>query len=356
MPQSKFKPRDLGIIFDSYSTATTKELTQIRRGTVGRRIHITSSEQSMPRAKDWNMFPRNSENKTELIRFLVNYYKSDSVRSKLRLPLTVTEEDKTWLLTNTNVEQLDHCNHTEADTRLVLHASRCKNPVIIRATDTDIMILLCYAYSTCKPPHDWLMKIDHRYISISKVTDQFGDQICQILPAYHSITGCDTTSYPYGIGKIKPIKNMLQHNKSHLLSELGRSVDSVLDISKAKHFFRTCMYPGLEQESFVETRIRMYCKKKVKSSMSILPDKNSTNEHIKRSDLQAFIWYQCLKAVIEYPDITDRGWQRKEAGIQPVWFTYPQLPPSLSKKKSLKRHKHCKTPTKIHIVLNYGIF
>ena len=129
---------------------------------------------------------------------------------------------------------------------------------------------------------------------------------------HNSITGCDTTSFPFCTGKIKPLKKMLKHEKTHLLSQLGRSDQSVEDVTRAKCFFRTCMYSGSEQESFVETRIRMYNSQKVKASSSILPDESSTNEHLKRSDLQAWVWYQCLKQNIEYPSITDsrkyRGW------------------------------------------------
>lgn len=86
-------------------------------------------------------------------------------------------------------------------------------------------VLLCYVYTTSKPPPDWLVKIDYRYISISKVTDQFGDQVCQILPAYHSIAGYNTSLYTHDIGKIKPIKMLLQQDKSHFLSEIERLVN-----------------------------------------------------------------------------------------------------------------------------------
>jgi hypothetical protein len=202
-PPSHSRPQQLGIIFDSYSTATTKELTQTCRGAPGRRIHITSSEKRMPKGKDWDSFLRNSENKTELIRFLVSYYKTDAVRSKLNIPLTVTEEEKTWLITRVKIEQLESCNHHEADTRLILQASKSNDPVVVLATDTDVLILLSYAYSIRKPLHEWLMKIDHRYIDVKVITYHFGDEICEFLPAYHSITGCDTTSFPFGIGKIK---------------------------------------------------------------------------------------------------------------------------------------------------------
>lgn len=149
MPPSQSKPKQLGIICDSYSTATAKELTQQRRsgGVSGRRTHITSPEQSMPRGKDWDLFLHNAESKTKLIQFLVNHFKTHSVRSKLRIPLTVTEEENTWLITKTSLEELESCNHHEADTRLILRAIKSVDPIIIHARDTDVLILLSYAYS-----------------------------------------------------------------------------------------------------------------------------------------------------------------------------------------------------------------
>ena len=45
---------------------------------------------------------------------------------------------------------LDSCNHHEADTRLILHASKSTDPVIVRATDTDVFVLLTDAYSVMK--------------------------------------------------------------------------------------------------------------------------------------------------------------------------------------------------------------
>ena len=153
----------------------------------------------------------------------------------------MTEEDNTCLITNVKVEMFDSSNHHEADTRLILQATKSIDPVIVRSTDTDILILLTFAYSV-----------------------------------------------------------------------------------------RTCMYPGNEHEEFVTTRIRMYNKQKVKSSSSILPDESSINEHLKRSDLQAFVGHQCLKQNIEYPSIKHRGWEKMEDGIQPIWFICHQFPPSLS--------------------------
>ena len=109
-----------------------------------------------------------------------------------------------------------------------------------------MLILLSYAYVICKPAHEWLLKIYDRYVSIEKLANTFGEEVCRVLPGYHTLTGCDTTSYPFGIGKIRPFKKMIKSNKIHLLSNLGRSTESSNDISGAKHFLQTCMYTGTE--------------------------------------------------------------------------------------------------------------
>ena len=149
----KSRPLQIGIIFDLIHIPTAKQLTQCRRGVSSRRTYITSTELSMPKGKDWDLFLQNSENKTERIRFLVKYFKTDSVRSKLKISLTVTEEENTWLITKTKIKKLQSCNYHEADTRLILHARQSTAPVIIRATDTDALILLSYGCNGCKPLH-----------------------------------------------------------------------------------------------------------------------------------------------------------------------------------------------------------
>ena len=140
--------------------------------------------------------------------------------------------------------------------------------------------------------------------------------MCQVLPAYHSITGCNTSSFAFGIGKVKPFKKMEKLGKCYLLHIWAHHL--------------------LHEES-VTTRIRMYNKQKVKSSSSILPDESSTNVHLKRSDLQAFVWHQCLKPNIAYPSIKYRGLEKMEDVIQPIWFICHQFPPSLSLMSSKTR-------------------
>eukprot|EP00794_Sanderia_malayensis_P008248 gene8248-9129_t len=296
--------QSLAIIFDSYRISTIKQLTQSRRGTPGRRVHITSMEQIMPKGKDWDAFLRNRENKIELVQALVKHYTKENNRAKLKIPLMITEEEKTWIIRQTGTEELDSSNHIEADTRIILEVSKSNRPVVVKAADTDILVLMCYAFSACQPVEEWMMKIDwDRYASISCIQNHF---------------------------------------------DLGSNDKSFGDISKAVKFFHEIIYSGNSKESITETRTKMYQKQKTKSSSSLIPDESSVAEHVKRSDLQTLIWKQCLLQNIVTPTLENRGWKEENNEIMPVWYTGNQLPPCLNKKaqKSRRKKGSSQPPTK----------
>ena len=92
--------------------------------------------------------------------------------------------------------------------------------------------------STYKILFQWLIKANPGiFIDIKIICNFFENDICQILPGFHSITGCDTTSYPFGVGKISPYKNMRRLSKRHFLQDLGKNIDSFKRLYKPKLFF-----------------------------------------------------------------------------------------------------------------------
>ena len=76
--------------------------------------------------------------------------------------------------------------------------------------------------------------------------------------------------------------------------KLPESFDSTMAsiefLSDAKEFLRSVMYPGKKDESFVDTRIRMYENQKTKSSSGLIPDENSATQHVRRSCRQSVIF------------------------------------------------------------------
>ena len=60
------------------------------------------------------------------------------------------------------------------------------------------------------------------FIDIKTICNFFGNDICQILAGFNSITGSDTTSYPSGVGKISSYRKMRRLSEIHLLQDMGK--------------------------------------------------------------------------------------------------------------------------------------
>lgn len=105
------------------------------------------------------------------------------------------------MITPENVLLSEQCNHHEAATRVVRYASLSEEPFVAVAIDTDIFILLVYAFSKVTNAEILYMKIDKElYVNMGNICRAYGKEVCDILAAYHSMTKCDTTSYPYKVG------------------------------------------------------------------------------------------------------------------------------------------------------------
>ena len=100
------------------------------------------------------------------------------------------------------------------------------------------------------------MKIDsERYVSVTSIGLCFGEIMCSVLPAYYCITGCDTTSYPANIGKVRPFQKQIEKQAFHLLENLGSHINSYKDVEHEKRFYHTIMHSGLPGESITESPV-----------------------------------------------------------------------------------------------------
>ena len=73
-----------------------------------------------------------------------------------------------------------------------MEALKKEKIVVVKATDTDILILMCYANSSQACTNKWIMNIvSERYVNVNTIQNHFGELVCDVLPANYSITGCD---------------------------------------------------------------------------------------------------------------------------------------------------------------------
>ena len=87
------------------------------------------------------------------------YLKTPEGRNRLKFPITVTETSHTWSINREGCEYLLDCNHEEADTRIVLHASIAEENVVVVAKDKDVLVLLVNEFSKLLPIQEWVNEI-----------------------------------------------------------------------------------------------------------------------------------------------------------------------------------------------------
>ena len=279
-PYISFFPTMVGIINDTYIKRSTKDGTRLERRNPGPRTFIQGISQHMPHGLRWKELLHN--NKTDLIELLTRYMQPYECRSKLPYEFIITAKEKTFKVSNSDVEFLFNCNHEEADTRLVLHAVLSEQDCVIVASDTDVLILLVWAYNHFGMKKNCFLQYETNcYARISTICDFYGEDVCPHLPAFHTLTGCDQTSYFSGAGKSHIFSKALNDRGTFRFLQ-ALSTKPVLtheSCTELQEFVRREVYSGKKGETYVETRIRIYEKMKNKSSAGLPADLGSLFQH-----------------------------------------------------------------------------
>eukprot|EP00794_Sanderia_malayensis_P021307 gene21307-biopygen16343 len=312
-PSADASPLSIELINDTYRyrSIRAKNGTRLKRGNTPQRTYIEAIDQKMLQSNSWLSFFNHIENKKDLIRLGSKFFRSEEGRQQLKLPLVFTEQEKLWEITRDGVSESIGCNHEEADSRLVLQACERDTVVVVVAKDIDVLVILVHAYAIVKPSSKWFMKIDHeKYVDVGKVYDFLGENISKHLPHLHAISGCDSTSFFYGVGKVKILKKIMKHQDSlDLLRSLGGSKElSMQSIKDVMVFVQTVMYSGRKDESYVDTRVRLYKAMKTKSSQSLPPDPDSMQQAVRRVHYQVYHWLRFAEKSVLFISLEDNGW------------------------------------------------
>ena len=147
LPPKEAKPVTLEVVMDKYLKNSSKECTRRKRGKLSTHVYITGLGQKMPQGNSWHSLLNNNDNKNDLIHLFVLFLKLDDVRMKLCYPVIVREKESTWKITTNYVHQMFSCNHEEPDTRMVLHGSLDDVDCVVCSKDTDVLLLLAFAYN-----------------------------------------------------------------------------------------------------------------------------------------------------------------------------------------------------------------
>ena len=347
--------RRVDFVGDQYPSISIKNIERERRSNSGQlAVSIASSQQLCPRP--WKKYLSCGRNKVCLLKFLSEEWSKQEYAERIgsRVRYVTHGNHCTKLvaidgrMTATDETEL-YTDQEEADTRMFLHGSHASSlghqRVAIVSSDTDVEVLACHHQSAIPAELTLISgtRSRSRLISVPQLCEKLAASICQVLPSFHALTGCDTVSSFAGKGK-KTAFAMVRDSqvKNESVQVLGESLPlSELSIIKLEEV--VCrLYNDNQCKLVNDQRYKMFCKGKNVQSHQLPPTSAALHYHLKRANYQAFLWKKALQPRIDQEPV-NHGWQLKEGCLEIVWTDLAPAPQAVMELVCCGCHSTCQT-------------
>ena len=326
------------IVFDRYDAPNSiKCQERIRRGESA--SHVISASRIVPHYRN---FLKNSNNKAALAVFVCEYIMANSPAmlsevQSITLSGGFTDGKTAMIITRDRTRELTNLSSTqeEADTRMLLHAvhiAESHQRIVIRADDTDVLVLLVYYCSKDQLSDLVYMHAGHsgqntnsdHYIPVHDICNRLGPNVCQALPTTHALTGCDTTSSLLGIGKRTAFTKLVQKAEQLAsLASFGESETLEGSLPDARQLV-LALYKGQKPARVCTTldELRFHLATQTdKPGSSFPPTEDAFKQHVMRAKYQVSIWTKSHQAKPNIWNPEGNGWKRNQDGnLEPVMY------------------------------------
>lgn len=316
---------DVYLIFDRYIKTSTKQMTRSSRaGHDASRKHQLNLHTPLPAQK---VVLNVVYNKVQLIDLICQYLITHIVNNQTKLVITGKDPTPVQIWNNSTLQRQDlKTLHEEADVIIVHHLAQIISNVSwdshikVISDDTDVFVLLIHFYLkekmtvnvSMESPSAGRVNIDIRQTALKH------KHITKYLPAVHALTGCDTVSYLFGIGKATALKVLMAGHHPALLGELEANEEKM--ICEATTFIAACY--GSKVEGDMNTHRYAMWKSKMGNSKitsapklkSLPPSREAFIQHVRRAHHQVMIWNSAIQAHPPNLDVIQYGWQEGEDG------------------------------------------
>ena len=249
------KTKRVDYVTDCYYENSVKPFERCRCG-VAPTFVLSGPKTKTPR--DWKLFMYNDENETHLIKLLLAEWRRPKYAARLdggRL-FFICEEECVCLTSNNGIlveagpEKDLFTSQEETDTLMILHCQHIAeyhptSVIIVRSPDTDVLVLLSKFSQIISQTilFDTGTGNKRRLLNVNYIVSVKGSDICDVLPAFHSFTGCDTTSAFVRLGKVAPLKGLAKRSQFiFTFRALGQSTEVQTKTSNELGQFVCCMY------------------------------------------------------------------------------------------------------------------
>ena len=255
---------EIHILFDTYQASSLKESERNLRGADDRQIVISGPEQSPKQSCEKLL--KNGVFKDELAKFFLKEWQEDKFAPILGSKVLVVSyggfcvrikaEDDIKTIVEYPVSF--QCTHEEADTLVAYHASRVSGNIVVRASDTDILVILLGMLGQSETRERLLLcgKVimdcgsgnNRRHIDVSAIAtalDTKRNGLAAAIPGLHAFTGSDFTAAFYRKGKVKPFEILEKDISGNYISFFAKlSTEEIPDQTKAEEF--VCALYGMK--------------------------------------------------------------------------------------------------------------
>ena len=155
-----------------------------------------------------------------------------------------------------------------------------------------------------------------RYIPISNIAATLGVTLCKCLPTAHALTGCDTTSACFKIGKRTAFSKLLQNqDKLASLATVGMSSEITETFSVARQYILLLYGAKAKQCSSLDELRYQYACTSDKAGSMFPPTDDAFKQHFLRVNYQVALWIHSHlpKPVLWLP--VGNGWKINSDGF-----------------------------------------
>lgn len=295
------------IVFDGYQEVNTKYMTQLRRSKGKQSTEVTFTDQ-MKCSQHKDTFLSNPTNKQRFIILLGEYLEYHNC------VVLHSQGDADVLIATTGVRYAG------------------LSTTIVVGDDTDLIMLLAY-YADLQS-HDIFLHTQSkssthksRLWNMKVFKQHFGSEVCEQLLFIHAVSGCDTTSRLFGIGKGIAMKKCLASKSVQECSQVFNSESSTADqVTTAGEKALLVLYGGKPEDTLNTLRYKKFCEKTATKTTQLQsevlpPTVAAARFHSLRVYLQIQQWKGCTTL-----SPTDWGWEMTGGHLMPVLTDRPAAP------------------------------
>ena len=308
----------IDLVFDSYTERSIKNSERQRRETTQPIDELHTINRETPLPVEMNRFWASSKNEQKL-QSLLHQEALKQAPSNVQIVVShiAGEIGLPCYSTTAGLTPEVELEMEEADDRTFPHAMHAVkhgiDRLVIPSADTDVFILMTYYWNELKSSGLqglWVkagVGESTRFIPVHTLATRIVSDLCEVLPAVHTLTGCDY------ISKVGTKQAALKANPENYSKDFGKMTPDMETVIKTSEEYLTkVLQKGTPCKSSDQLRSHIYHQSKGVDFDQLPPTSHSMEAHIRRAFLATNQIVSLLSAKPDKLEPTQFGFEENE--------------------------------------------